>query len=186
MDFNNLNSGNLDAAIEDFLQRSENLKLDSHRMLVAIAADWAASGDCRHAVKRANRIIGAKKETKALRVQGMVNWFATHCGLQLADEGENKGKIYCPADKTSGQHLDLKTLANARWFDETPPPALKPFDFTTQVEKLLKLAATRAEKNDGTTTIDEELLAEIKAAATRATLRALKAKTAEMEAAIEH
>lgn len=162
INFNTLAKVNSDASIEaaigSLAKRSDTLQLDIHKLLVAIGARWAASGDIRPAVKHVNMLIDTLG--KGVRLNAIRSWVEVHFGLTYAEDGEMKGKFV--AGKRKATDLDISAMANERWWELKVEPEYKPMDFDKMFNALLA-KASKADKSKGDD-VDPGLVHALKAA----------------------
>lgn len=107
------NDATITKAIISVHKRSATLQMDIQRILVAICTRWAQTRDCRPAVAHINQLL-TKGQLTALRTNSIREWVETYMGLTLDPEAN---AFMCPPAVTDGQHLDIKALTNARWWD---------------------------------------------------------------------
>ena len=133
------------AAINSLHKRGASLQLDIHRVLVAICARWAATGDVRPVSGHINLLI-AKDKLEGVRKNAIREWVETYMGLKIITEGDNKGDFYVPKGINDGNHLQLKELSNNRWWEFKPEPDYKPI---ADDVKLVKQLIAKMEKDVG-------------------------------------
>lgn len=149
------------AAINSLHKRGDSLQLDIHRLLVAVCARWATSGDIRPAVKHINLLLH-KGKLGGLRLNAIRQWVETYMGFTFIEEGDLKGTFKAGDMKANG--LNMKELTNNRWWEFKPEAPYKPMDF----DKMFLSLMNKAEKRAGSTTsednVDPGLLAALKSA----------------------
>lgn len=133
------------AAIKSLHTRGDTLQLDIHRLLVAICTRWAASGDMRPVAGHINLLL-AKDKLGGVRKNAIREWVEKFMGLKLVEEGENKGNFYVPKSLANGKHMNIKELANNRWWEFKPEAEYKPID---DPRKLIAGLIAKMEKDVG-------------------------------------
>lgn len=145
--FTKLNTVNdektITSAIQSLHKTGETLQLNIHRVLVAIAVRWAASGDMRPVTGHINMLL-QKDKLGGIRKNAIRAWVETYMGLKLVEEGDNKGEFYVPADLKAGKHMNIKELTNNRWWEFKPEPEYTPI---ADPIKLLKQLTGKMEKD---------------------------------------
>ena len=151
------------AAIKALHTRGDTLQLDVHRLLVAICTRWASSGDMRPVAGHINMLLD-KDKLGGLRKNAIREWVEVYMGLKPVEEGENKGQFYVPKLLAKGQHLNLKELANNRWWEFKPEAEYKPID---DPRKLIASLIAKMEKDvgkmGGESKVTPEMIAGLKA-----------------------
>lgn len=148
------------ACIGSVHKRADTLQLDVHRILVAIAAKWQKCGDIRPAVVQVNMLIDDMP--KGVRSNALREWVELYFGFTIAVDGVNKDK-FTKEGAVKPDTLDLKELANKRWFDVSKEAPYKPIDFGKDLEKLLKRGGERVNSTKGDA-VDAKLLQAVQAA----------------------
>lgn len=145
--FNNLMKNDdatlFEKAVDSIQRRGDQVQLDIHVYLVAVATHWATSGDIRPAVKRVNALIAALPG--GMRSNAIKAWVEAFMGF-VVYEGEDKEHGFFAAGKRKGKDLEIKKLANARWWEFKPEPEYKGMDLAATVNLAIKKATQRIEK----------------------------------------
>lgn len=150
------------AAIKALHTRGESLQLDIHRLLVAICTRWAASGDMRPVAGHINMLLD-KAKMGGVRKNAIREWVEIFMGLKLVEEGENKNSFYVPKALANGQHLNLKELANNRWWEFRPEADYQPIDPSKLIKRLIAKMEKDIDKMGDESKVTPEMIAGLKA-----------------------
>lgn len=144
-------------AIGEVKLESETLQLRIHKIVVAIACQWAVSGDVRPAVKHMNTLV--EELGAGVRKNALIQ-YATSPKLfgMIVKDGTIKELV---PGKMKHTDLDMKAIANTHWFDFKEPPAPKAWDIVVEYKKFLAKATTRSAKGLAIDTLNPEFLAEM-------------------------
>jgi len=157
--WNTLTAEMIEPGILSVGNSSDTLGLRVHKLLVAIAADWAKTTDQQSAVKRVNALMDALGNG-VVRRQALVAWVTSpkHFGMILADKtepgktaGTTKTVKRIVAGKMKASKLDMQFLTNSHWWSFTKEPEFRAFNFSAKITALIVEAdkmVKRADKRD--------------------------------------
>lgn len=155
LDFNALvTDEQITLAIGEVKAETETVQFRIHQIIVAIGCQWAVSGDVRPAVKFMNLLVDTLGA--GVRKNAIVQFSTSPklFGFLLHDTS----KVLI-AGKIKAADLDMKAIANTKWFDFREPPAPKAWDLVVEYKKFLAKATTRSAKGLKIDTLNPEFLA---------------------------
>lgn len=155
VNFDTLNTdAKITAAIQSIHDTGETLQLQIHKVLVAVAARWAKTGDVRQPVMHVNALLVSDK-LKGMRKNAMRVWVEKHLGFVFNEETKQ-----FVAGKRTAKELSIKDLANAHWWAETPEPEYVPVKPEVAMARMIQqFEKDRAKLGDKSAVTPEMILA---------------------------
>lgn len=153
-----LDDAHFAASLETIYRTGQSAQLKVHVYLFNVAASWADTGDVRPAVSRVNMLL--EKLPKGLRHAAVKQYVAKYFGFLV--NPETRQFVH---GKTKGSDLDLATLKNKRWWEDTkePEPYLPISDSDKLLAQLLKKYKTDRAKLGDKSVVSAERVAALEA-----------------------
>ena len=157
LNFNTLSAAQIPEAIDNVGTRSDTLGMDIHCILVAVAADWASCGDVREPVKHVNALI--ERLGKMTRKNALMQYATSPKLFGMVAHATEANTVV--AGKMKHGDLDLRLIANTKWFDFAEPPAPKAWDVIAEYKKFVAKATQKAVNPKVIDKLDPELLTQL-------------------------
>lgn len=157
LDFNALlTDEQITLAIGEVKVETETTQARIHQIIVAVGVKWATDGDIRPAVKHMNNLI--EELGAGIRKNALVQYATSPKLFGMILTEDTKVLV---AGKMKGSNLDVRLIANTKWFDFREPPAPKEFDVVAEYKKFVAKATTRSAKGLAIDKLNPEFLAQM-------------------------